>query len=721
MPTIFSRPGSIRIVRQGRPAVSQSEVATEAGLSPRYLATLYATLTDIRPVSGPLAQIIEGWKKLPGGTAPMADVRRDCAALRDLVKSLRTPLEPKIVRLHPEGISEGSQPLILWWNRQIAGARMSCQTTRQGDEARDDELFCRVFPSAFFVEDRGAYFDPKGAGKGRLLTAGFHLMQGYFRDDQPLCELVLDEAQKKELDALWSELNFVTHVPARQYKDFIFFERAESPRSIQGAEFDFARSEDKDSTSVGKIHQLAVAYRDRAVGLKMDETALSAIDDYFRRMSDDIRQVDEARQAAEPVQLKALLQFAERAYRRPLPDNEQADLLSFYQQLRTAEALSHEEAFRDTVVTILMSPHFCFRTQVAEPGSAPSPLSSWELASRLSYFLWSSMPDDELLAHARSGDLVRTEVLLDQVRRMTKAPGTRHLAVEFAGNWLDLRRFEEHNAVDRERFPEFTNDLRQAMFEEPIRFFSDLVQRNGSLLDCTQGRHTFVNAVLAKHYGMPPVGKTAGEWVRVDDAVNFGRGGLLPMAAFLTKNAPGLRTSPVKRGYWVVRRLLGEHIPPPPPEVPELPRDESQLGDLTLPQVLARHRDHKACAGCHQRFDSVGLAFEGYDPIGELRERDLGGHPVETRGVFPDGSERVGLDGLRQYLAQRRQDDFVDNVTRKMLTYALGRSLMPSDKPTIAVIKARLAADEYRIGTLIESIVTSPQFLNKRGRDDMRD
>src|SRR5262249_6859564 len=156
----------------------------------------------------------------------------------------------------------------------------------------------------------------------------------------------------------------------------------------------------------------------------------------------------------------------------------------------------------------------------------------------------------------------------------------------------------------------------------------------------------------------------------IEDAHPYGRGGLLPMAVFLTKNAPGLRTSPVKRGYWVVRRVLGEQIPPPPPTVPELPKDEANLGELTLPQLLARHRQDPACAGCNRPFDSVGLVFEDYGPIGERRSKDLGGKPVQTGATFPDGKEREGLAGLREYLRERRQDDFVDNLCKKLLSYA---------------------------------------------------
>src|SRR5579885_3756629 len=252
---------------------------------------------------------------------------------------------------------------------------------------------------------------------------------------------------------------------------------------------------------------------------------------------------------------------------------------------------------------------------------------------------------------------------------MLKDDRARALAVEFGGNWLDFRRFEEHNAVDRERFPNFTNELREAMFEEPVRYLDHVFRTDASLLDLIYGRYTFVNAALAKHYGMPAPAGPAGQWVRVDDADRYGRGGLLPMAVFLTLNAPGLRTSPVKRGNWIVRGILGETIPPPPPNVPELPADEAKL-DLPLRDVLARHRQNPVCASCHARFDSFGLSFEAYGPVGERRSHDLAGRPVDTQAVFPDGSQRSGLEGLKAYIRERRQNDFVDNFSRKLLAYA---------------------------------------------------
>jgi len=303
-------------------------------------------------------------------------------------------------------------------------------------------------------------------------------------------------------------------------------------------------------------------------------------------------------------------------------------------------------------------------------------------------------------------------VLAAQTRRMMLDGRIRNLATEFAGNWLDVRRFEEHNAVDRDRFPEFTSDLRQAMFEEPIRFVTDLVQRNGSVLDCLYGNYTFVNPVLAKHYGMPEPPEAT--WVRVDGAQKYSRGGLLPMSVFLTKNAPGLRTSPVKRGYWIVHRLLGEYIPAPPPNVPVLPTDESKLGELTLRETLAQHRANPACSSCHAKFDSFGLVFEGYGPVGETRDRDLAGRPVDVGATFPDGSAGAGLDGLREFMRARGQPQFVDNLCRELLVYALGRSLLRSDEPLLADMRKHLSSGGYRFGLLVQDIVTSRQFLMKR-------
>jgi hypothetical protein len=233
------------------------------------------------------------------------------------------------------------------------------------------------------------------------------------------------------------------------------------------------------------------------------------------------------------------------------------------------------------------------------------------------------------------------------------------------------------------------------------------------VLDFINANDTFVNDVLARHYGMTTVHPGPNEWVRVTGAHEYGRGGLLPMAVFLTKNAPGLRTSPVKRGYWVVRRVLGEVIPPPPAVVPELPRDEAKM-DLPLREMLAKHREDASCAACHARFDSFGLALEGYGPVGERRAKDLAGRTIDAKTAFPGGSEREGYEGLLAYIREHRENDFVENLCRKLMAYALGRTLVLTDEPAIEEMRARLASNRYQFETLIESIVASPQFRNGR-------
>ncbi len=734
----------------GRADWELSRFATDANLSAKYLALVWASLTRGDKDAGPLAASRAKWDTFPAPdpAKPQAP-RAECESLRDLVLKLRKPLKPVAPKVEASGISNGSQPFILWRNRYAASRHRSysgevvADMRKLAEQVKGDagltkllavenpdadteaalrtslERFCSVFPDVFFVADRSSGSTTLDATKNRPLTAGFHLMQGYFREDVPLCELVLSDKEKRELDALWFELDFVALAPMRQYKDFIFFERAEPPQFIKDAEFDFARSEDKDCTSVEKMTKLEAVYLAKAAKRKASDDAVKAIKEYFANISAEVRRVEKARLAAEPSHLEALLKFAERAYRRPLTVAEKADLLAFYKALRTKDDLGHEDAIRDAIASVLMSPNVLYRVDLAQPGTGAKALTDYELASRLSYFLWSSIPDDELLARAATGDLHEPEVLKAQAKRMLRDSKVRGLATEFAGNWLDFRRFEEHNAVDRVRFPQFTNDLRSAMFEEPVRYVMDVAQRNRSVLDLLHGTDTFVNRPLAKHYGMPEPAKD--EWVRVASADTFGRGGLLPMAVFQTRNAPGLRTSPVKRGYWVVSKVLGERIPAPPPTVPELPKDEAKLGDLTLPEVLARHRADKACAGCHNRFDAVGLAFEGFGPVGERRTRDLGGKPVQITATFPDAKDRTGLDGLRAYLRDQRQDDYLDNLTKKLFSYALGRGLLLSDQKQLGAARAKLKADDYAFGSLVESVVTSPQFRTKRGKDDPRE
>src|SRR5262249_1384844 len=263
----------------GKPQASLGDFAEEARLSARYLETVWSLLEDA-PAPGPLGEVRARWRELPADVQRPDEARRECERLRDLVLRLRKDLAPKADKLQVKGISQGSQPFVLWRNDRLAAQHMRYAGDATGADADAVALFCRVFPDAFIVTERAPYYDAGSSPKGRLLSAGFHLMHGFYRDDQPLYELVLDEVGRREIDTLWEELHFVTLDPMRQYKDFIFFERAEPPRFMFEAEFDFARSEDKDCTSEAKMSRLAEAYLAKARNKGAGDEALEAIKTY---------------------------------------------------------------------------------------------------------------------------------------------------------------------------------------------------------------------------------------------------------------------------------------------------------------------------------------------------------------------------------------------------------------------------------------------------------
>ena len=776
----------------GKPNATLASTAAEAKVSAKYLPMIWQLLEEAPVVAqqevGPIAKLQGMWRALPAANKlsgnQQEDLRAKFIAMRDFVVKIRTHTAMQFTAPRVNGLPPASQPLLNWKLREYATHRRHSDPSvlrndtdppevmpeipkypglhqesaprwaalsakeRFGDpdlvvpaserkrHEASFERFASVFPDKFYVSERGRYFPDDSEDKGRLLSAGYHSVLGFFRDDAPLMELILDEKGQKELDRLWVEFEFGSSFTARTYIQYFFNQSGEVLGT--GAESSSPRPVDHEITDTPIILGLRDSYLARAtadpkspapVGVRdrffvadplaeNDPVAPVAIRDHFERIDATLRAYEKMHAEAEPKHLEALLQFAARAYRRPLSKAEHDDILAYYHTLREKNALTHEEAIRDSIVSILMSPDFCYRIDLdarvtsATPGARP--LSAYALASRLSYFLWSSMPDQELLAHAAAGDLQRPDVLVAQTRRMLKDPRARGLATEFAGNWLDFRRFEQHNAVDRERFPSFNGELREAMFQEPVRYIEDMIRNDRPVLDLLYGNYTFVNPALAKHYGMPEVKGGEETWVRVDDAGRYQRGGLLPMSVFLTQNSPGLRTSPVKRGYWVVHRVLGQTIPPPPPVVPELPQDEAK-SDLPVRDMLAQHRANPACASCHARFDVFGLAFEGYGPVGEARTKDLAARPIDAKASFPGGSEGVGLEGVLSYIRTNRQSDFLEGFDRKLLVYALNRSLQLSDEPLVELMQSKLSAKAYRFSTLVETIVTSPQFLNKKG------
>ncbi len=760
----------------GKPAATLASTAAAAKVSPKYLPLVWQILNEPDAL-GPIAKLQKMWRDLPAPSANQPEaVRAKCIEMRDFVVKIRSHTAMQFSAPLVTGLPAGSQPLLNWKLRQFAMHRRDSDPNdllNAGDpapavpaipkypglhqeaaprwavlsaKARAGDLdlvvpaaqreryqaafsrFAHVFPDTFYVTERGRYFPDDSSDKGRLLSAGYHSVVGFFRDDTPLVQLILDDKAQRELDRLWDSFDYVARFTERTWTQYYFNQSGEVQG--KGAESGTARPPDHAITDTPVIYAMRDAYEAKAkADPKNDPAALTAIRDHFERVNRTLRELEKEKSASEPKHLDAMLRFAARAYRRPLALTEREDLLAYYRTLRAKNELSHEDAIRQSLVGILMSPDFLYRFDLLQSGVAQQPLlrnaalnatavptrplSSYALASRLSYFLWSSMPDEELMRHAAAGDLQRPEVLAAQTHRMLKDRRVEGLATEFTGNWLDSRHFETHNSVDRERFPAFNNDLREAMFQEPVRFVADLIQHDGSVLDLLFGNYTFVNPALAAHYGIPDVKGSTDTWTRVENAGQYGRGGLLPMAVFLTQNSPGLRTSPVKRGHWIVQKVLGETIPAPPPVVPELPSDEAK-SDLPVRQMLAQHRDNPACSACHARFDSFGLAFEGYGPVGGARTKDLAGRAVDTAVTYPGGMEAQGFTGLQSFIREHRRQGFVENLSRKLLAYALNRSLQLSDEAVVEKMEARLSAKDNRFSALIDTIVTSPQFLNRR-------
>ena len=759
----------------GKPDATLASIAAQVKVSAKYLPLVWGILNE-KDAIGPVAKLQSMWNALPAPNAS-AQLAAQTEAMRDFVIRIRTHTQMQFAAPIVTGLPGQSEPLHNWRLQQYAEHHRDSDPSalradnepvtvlpevpvypklhedaaprwavimmhaRAGDndlvypagqKARYQaafERFARVFPDTFYVSERGRYWPDNSTDNGRFLSAGYHNTGGYYRDDTALMELILDKKGQAELNRLWNEFDFIADQTSRTWVQYFFNQSGEVDGNINGplsTESGSKRPVGHEVTDQFVIFQMRDKYLARWALDKAhnDPIAPTAFRWHYGLINKTLRDLEKQHAAAEPKHLAALQRFAERAWRRPLTQSERTDLMAYYKTLRTKNRVSHEAAVHDSIVAILMAPDFLYRFDL--PKSAPKPpatasakpfvaqkLPAASLADRLSYFLWASMPDAELRRHADAGDLTQPKVLLAQARRMLKDPKVKGMATEFTGNWLVFRQFETNNSVDRQRFPTFNDDLREAMFQEPIRFMQDNIAHDRSVLDFLYAKYTFVNPPLARHYGMPAVTGGTDNWVRVDDADKYGRGGILPMAVFMTQYSPGLRTSPVKRGNWVVQKVLGIRVPPPPPVVPELPSDESKT-DLPIREMLAKHRANPFCAGCHQRFDSFGLSFEGYGPVGDKRDKDLAGRPVDDTVSFPGDVKGVGLSGLQSFIRDHRQDRFVENLCRKMLAYALNRSLQLSDESLIDQMKTNLAADGYRFRALVETIVLSPQFLERR-------
>lgn len=398
---------------------------------------------------------------------------------------------------------------------------------------------------------------------------------------------------------------------------------------------------------------------------------------------------------------RILERFASRAYRRPVKTEELERLVQFV-GMAEKDGDTFERGIQLACQAVLVSPHFLFRVELdnkARKGEATA-LNDYELASRLSYFLWSSMPDDQLFDVAKEGRLRLN--LEAQVKRMLKDPRAKALVENFGGQWLQFRNLKGMQP-DTGRYPAYNDALRNAMEEETARFFHAIIQEDRSVLDFLDADFTFLNERLAKHYGIPGV---KGEQFRKVMLKDHNRGGILTQASVLTVTSNPTRTSPVKRGKWVLDNILGTPPPPPPPDAGELKEDSALKGSLR--ERMEQHRAKPSCAVCHQRMDPLGFGLENFDGIGGWRDKD-GAFAIDTSGTLPGGKSFQGPAELKAVL-KTKSDLFTRCLAEKMLTYALGRGLEWYDKPAVDKIAAELAKDDYRFSTLVVGIVKSDPF-----------
>jgi hypothetical protein len=415
--------------------------------------------------------------------------------------------------------------------------------------------------------------------------------------------------------------------------------------------------------------------------------------------------------------------LATRAYRRPPTAKEVSRLVTLVNEVRRRD--SFDEAIRMAVQAVLMSPNFLFRIEkdpvfaqaaagkpaeatvsrrTGEPAKAEAyPISDYELASRLSYFLWSSMPDDELFTLAAEKRLREPGVLDAQVKRMLLDPKAETLAKNFGEQWLNLR-LMDRKKPDAAKFSRVDDELLDAMRQETLLFIDDVIRKDRSILDFIDGRFTYVNGPLARFYGIPGIDGEAFTRVELDGEQ---RSGIVTQGAVLSISSYANRTSPVIRGKWVLENLLGAAPPPPPDNIP--PLEENDLGEAaSMRQRLEEHRKNPSCAACHAQMDPIGFGLENYDADGSWRTKD-GRFDVDTSGTLPDGRSFTGAKGLKQILLSQSHA-FTQNFTEKLLTYALGRGMERSDRALVGQISGKVAQQNYRFSALVTSIVNSPAF-----------
>lgn len=514
----------------------------------------------------------------------------------------------------------------------------------------------------------------------------FHIKVKYHRDDQFLIEKMLDDEERQRLDEAWSDL-----LGSFEYHDIWL-------RFVA----------DKFQLNLG----------DRKIG-DLDERWIEGLPEpargHVKTLHDNFVSIQRRWRNAEAGHVEDLLRLAERAWRRPLTSDETQRLRTFYRSLRDDSQLDHEQTLRAVLARVLVAPSFLYRAELPQQQAGRFPLTDWEVASRLSYFLWSSLPDEELARAAAAGELREVDQVARQARRMLADPKARRLASEFFGQWLGFYQFDRWRGVDAQRFPEFSDALKTSLHDEAVSFFEHIVRQDRPVNEMLFADYTFLNDDLAKHYGAPAT-VAARNLTRVENAGAFHRGGLLGLGAVLTATSAPLRTSPVKRGDWVLRRLLGTPVPPPPADAGSIAADDVLPdGPRTIRARLDAHRRNPACTNCHSRIDPLGFGLENFDALGRWRDEYRDGTPIEPTGVLSDGTEIKGVDGLKSYL-HSQHDAFERTLCTKLLAYALGRAESLADQQTIEDLLGAIRTGEGRFSDLVVRVVASPQFRYHRGQ-----
>lgn len=513
----------------------------------------------------------------------------------------------------------------------------------------------------------------------------FHVKAKYYRTDQFLVDHVLDDATRAKLDHAWNDL-----LSSFEYYDVLL--RFTSDKLKLNLKKTVAQLEDAD------VEAIPVEARK-----------------YVKQIRADYLAVQQAQLAGRPKHLDDAMRFAAKAWRRPLSDTEKDRLRAFYVKLTETDKLEHGKAIETLLSRVLVSPAFLYRLEQPAKDAGVKPLSNFELANRLSYFLWSSVPDEELRRAAAAGELTTGPQLEKQVKRMLADPKARRFATEFFGQWLGFYRFDRYRGVDTTRFPEFTDEVKSAMYDEAIAFFEHIVRKDRPVSEILHANYTFVNKPLAKHYGIKKEVKSVREPELVEGANEYQRGGLLRLGAVLTATSAPLRTSPVKRGDWVLRRILGTPTPPPPADAGSIPADDKLFGGMTVFERLEAHKRNPTCASCHVRIDPLGFPLEKFDSVGRFRQTYSDGKAIRDNAELADQTPVAGVEGLLAYL-KTQEPQVLKTMSYKLLGYALGRTVIVSDQPLVE--KLTKAGGDTTMSKLISEIVNSKQFRYRRERDE---